>query len=130
MIEIKDLSKPVRLTVNIKSGDLMHAFLLETLKNNTDVDKMFNIWIENYLGLSKYNKTVAELYADYFMNNIDKVINRTELRGLNIVNGNRFKQIFTDKLQEILSILNYYGFILEDVELQGNSKAYKCVKKV
>ena len=48
-MEIKDLEKPARLTVTIENGKLLHAFLLQCINYNVDIDKQFNNWIKNFL---------------------------------------------------------------------------------
>lgn len=128
-MEIKDLNKPVKLTVNVESGKLMHAFLFETLKNDTDTDKMFNVWIKNYVGLSTGTKDLDELFAEYFMSNANKIITKTDLRGLSLVNGNKFKAIFDKLLDDIISILNANGYSLERVPINNGYMGFKCIQK-
>lgn len=130
MLEIKDFGKPVKLTVNVKSGEIMHAFLLETIKNNINPEELINLWIKNYLGLYVEKKTVSELYAEYFISNLDKTIYRTDLRGLNLISSNDFKKVFDNIFQEVVTILNHDGYNLEKLHLEGNSKAYKCTRRI
>ena len=50
-MEIKDLEKPAKLTVTVESGKLLHAFLLQCINDDVDIDKQFNTWIKNFLNI-------------------------------------------------------------------------------
>ena len=81
--------------------------------------------------IEKRKKSEIELYAEHIANNKDDIITRTDLRNLNIVNGNKFKKFFEEHFDEIKEILDdNYGLLLYPYEGGNKSlKAYQCVKK-
>lgn len=129
-MEIKDLNKPVKLTVTIESGKLLHAYLLETLKFNVDVDSQINNWIKSFLNV-KRPSTINEKYADYLANNKNEIITRTMLREQNFVNQNKFKKYFESNIEEINDILmTEYNLRLYDYKHPKNDsiKAFQLVR--
>lgn len=129
-MEIKDLEKPVKLSVTIESGKLLHAFLLQTIQLKCNVDEQFNTWIKNFLNIVTEEKTTADLFADYFMANCDKNITKMQLRALNFVNGNKFSRYFHSIYGEIVEILNENGYSLIEVSRTGTARTYKCTRGV
>ena len=81
--------------------------------------------------IEKRKKSEIELYAEHIANNKDDIITRTDLRNLNIVNGNKFKKFFEEHFDEIKEILDdNYGLLLYPYEGGNKSlKAYQVVKK-
>lgn len=81
--------------------------------------------------IEKRKKSEIELYAEHIANNKDDIITRTDLRNLNIVNGNKFKKFFEEHFDEIKEVLDdNYGLLLYPYEGGNKSlKAYQCVKK-
>ena len=81
--------------------------------------------------IEKRKKSEIELYAEYIANNKDDIITRTDLRNLNIVNGNKFKKFFEEHFDEIKEILDdNYDLLLYPYEGGNKSlKAYQVVKK-
>lgn len=81
--------------------------------------------------IEKRKKSEIELYAEHIANNKDDIITRTDLRNLNIVNGNKFKKFFEEHFDEIKEELEAnYGLLLYPYESGNKSlKAYQVVKK-
>lgn len=81
--------------------------------------------------IEKRKKSEIELYAEHIANNKDDIITRTDLRNLNIVNGNKFKKFFEEHFDEIKEELEAnYGLLLYPYEGGNKSlKAYQVVKK-
>lgn len=130
-MEIKDLEKPANLSVKVKTGKLLQVFLLECLKQNININDLFNHWIEKFLGITITKKSNIDIYAEYFADNSDKIITRTDLRSLNLVNANKFKKYFEENFLEIKSkVLNEYGYAIYDFKTKKNIKAYQLVKVV
>lgn len=128
---IKDLEKPVTLNVVVDNGKLLQLFLLKCVENNINVNKLFNIWIKKFLKLPVVDKTGVDIYAEYFANNADKIITRTDLRALNVVNANKFKKHFEENFSNIKNtVLKKYGYAIHDFKSKKNVKAYQLVKVV
>lgn len=81
--------------------------------------------------IEKRKKSEIELYAEHIANNKDDIITRTDLRNLNIVNGNKFKKFFEEHFDEIKEELEVnYSLLLYPYEGGNKSlKAYQVVKK-
>lgn len=81
--------------------------------------------------IEKRKKSEIELYAEHIANNKDDIITRTDLRNLNIVNGNKFKKFFEEHFDEIKEELEAnYSLLLYPYEGGNKSlKAYQVVKK-
>ena len=81
--------------------------------------------------IEKRKKSEIELYAEHIANHKDEIITRTDLRNLNIVNGNKFKKFFEEHFDEIKEELEAnYSLLLYPYEGGNKSlKAYQCVKK-
>lgn len=81
--------------------------------------------------IEKRKKSEIELYAEHIANNKDDIITRTDLRNLNIVNGNKFKKFFEEHFDEIKEEVEAtYGLLLYPYEGGNKSlKAYQVVKK-
>ena len=93
-----------------------------------DFYNLINSGLKNVI--EKRKKSEIELYAEHIANNKDDIITRTDLRNLNIVNGNKFKKFFDEHFDEIKEELeNSYGLLLYSYEGRGNSKSYQVVKK-
>lgn len=129
-MKINDLEKPANLTVKVKSGKLLQMFLFKCLEMNLNVNDQFNIWIAQFLGLSSNKKEKIDMYVEYMVNNSDKIITRTDLRNLHLVNGNKFKKYFEEHFEKIKFKLLDYGYTIKDAETKRNFKAYEVVKVV
>lgn len=81
--------------------------------------------------IEKRKKSEIELYAEHIANNKEDIITRTDLRNLNIVNGNKFKKFFEEHFDEIKEELEAnYSLLLYPYEGGNKSlKAYQVVKK-
>jgi hypothetical protein len=80
--------------------------------------------------IEKRKKSEIELYAEYIANHKDEIITRTDLRNLNIINGNKFKKFFEEHFDEVKEELeSSYSLMLYPYEGKGNVKAYQVVKK-
>ena len=81
--------------------------------------------------IEKRKKSEIELYAEHIVNHKDEIITRTDLRNLNIVNGNKFKRFFDEHFEEVKEELeSNYNLLLYPYEGGNKSlKAYQCVKK-
>ena len=128
-MEIKDLEKPAKLTVTVESGKLLHAFLLQCINLDIDVDKQFNNWIKSFLNVRKQS-TINEKYAHYLANNKNEIITRTMLREQNFVHQSKFKKYLEDNIEEINDILmTEYNLRLYDYQHPNNNsiKAFQLV---
>ena len=131
-MEIKDLEKPVKLTVKIENGKLLHAFLLQCINLNIDVDKQFNTWIKSFLNVRRQS-TINEKYANYLANNKNEIITRTMLREQNFVHQSKFKKYLEDNIEEINDILmTEYNLRLCDYQHPNNNsiKAFQLVSLI
>lgn len=131
-MEIKDLEKPVKLTVTVENGKLLHAFLLQCINYNVDIDKQFNNWIKNFLNIMTGEKTTADLFAEYFIKNCNKDVTKMELRALNFVQGSKFKDYYNSIYGQIVENLNERGYNLvkEATKYGGTSYTCKSIKEV
>ena len=127
-MEIKDLEKPVKLTVTIENGKLLHAFLLQCINLDIDVDRQFNTWIKSFLNVRRQS-TINEKYAHYLASNKNEIITRTMLREQNFVHQSKFKKYLEDNIEEINDILmSEYNLRLCDYQHPNNSiKAFQLV---
>ena len=127
-MEIKDLEKPVKLTVTIENGKLLHAFLLQCINLDIDVDRQFNTWIKSFLNVRRQS-TINEKYAHYLASNKNEIITRTMLREQNFVHQSKFKKYLEDNIEEINDILmSEYNLRLYDYQHPNNSiKAFQLV---
>ena len=128
-MEIKDLEKPVKLTVTVENGKLLHAYLLQCIKLDVDIDKQFNSWIKSFLNV-KRQSTINEKYAHYLANNKNEIITRTMLREQNFVHQSKFKKYLEDNIEEINDILmTEYNLRLCDYQHPNNNsiKAFQLV---
>lgn len=79
--------------------------------------------------LNERKKSEIEIYAEYMADNADKIITKTDLRQLNIVNGNKFKRFFDEHFEEIKEELeSVYGYSVYNFEGKKNVKAFQLVK--
>ena len=128
-MEIKDLEKPAKLTVTVENGKLLHAYLLQCIKLDIDIDKQFNTWIKSFLNVRKQS-TINEKYAHYLANNKNEIITRTMLREQNFVHQSKFKKYLEDNIEEINDILmTEYNLRLCDYQYPNNNsiKAFQLV---
>ena len=128
-MEIKDLEKPVKLTVKIENGKLLHAFLLQCINLDIDINKQFNTWIKSFLNVRKQS-TINEKYAHYLANNKNEIITRTMSREQNFVHQSKFKKYIEDNIEEINDILmSEYNLRLCDYQHPNNNsiKAFQLV---
>lgn len=81
--------------------------------------------------IEKRKKSEIELYAEYIANHKDEIITRTDLRNLNIINGNKFKKFFEEHFDEVKEELeSSYSLLLYPYENgKGNVRAFQVVKK-
>ena len=129
-MEIKDLEKPAKLTVTVENGKLLHAFLLQCIKLDIDIDRQFNTWIKNFLNIMTGEKTTADLFAEYFIKNCNKDITRMELRALNIIHGSKFKDYYNSIYGQIVENLKERGYNLTKTYGIGIKIYYTCTKDV
>ena len=128
-MEIKDLEKPAKLTVTIENSKLLHAYLLQCIKLDIDIDRQFNTWIKSFLNVRKQT-TINEKYAHYLANNKNEIITRTMLREQNFVHQSKFKKYLEDNIEEINDILmTEYNLRLCDYQHPNNNsiKAFQLV---
>ena len=79
--------------------------------------------------IEKRKKSEIEKYAEYMADNADKIITKTDLRQLNIVNGNKFKRFFDEHFEEIKEELeSVYGYSVYNFEGKKNVKAFQLIK--
>ena len=129
-MEIKDLEKPAKLTVTVENGKLLHAYLLQCIKLDIDIDRQFNTWIKSFLNVRRQS-TINEKYANYLANNKNEIITRTMLREQNFVHQSKFKKYLEDNIEEINDILmSEYNLRLCDYQHPNNNsiKAFQLVK--
>ena len=129
-MEIKDLEKPAKLTVTVENGKLLHAFLLQCINDDVDIDKQFNTWIKNFLNIMTGEKTTADLFAEYFIKNCNKDITRMESRSLNIIHGSKFKDYYNSIYGQIVENLKERGYNLTKTNGIGTKIYYTCTKDV
>ena len=81
--------------------------------------------------IEKRKKSEIEMYAEYIANHKEEVITRTDLRNLNIINGNKFKKFFEEHFDEVKEELeSSYSLLLYPYENgKGNVRAFQVVKK-
>lgn len=89
------------------------------------LDQQNNLYIKPFA--QNITNSDIELYAEYIANHKDDIITRMDLRKLNIVNSNKFKDFFEKHESEIKEELeNTHGLMLYPYENNKNMKAY-CV---
>ena len=128
-MEIKDLEKPAKLTVTIENGKLLHAYLLQCINLDIDINRQFNTWIKSFLNVRKQT-TINEKDAHYLANNKNEIITRTMLREQNFVHQSKFKKYLEDNIEEINDILmTEYNLRLCDYQHPNNNsiKAFQLV---
>ena len=125
-METKDLEKPVKLTVTFENGKLFHAYLLQCIKLDIDINRQFNAWIKDFLNIMTKEKTTADLFAEYFIKNCNKDITKMELRALNIVHGSKFKDCYNSIYCQIVEILNKKGYNLIKKTTKYGGTSYIC----
>lgn len=80
-----------------------------------------------YSILAERTMTEEENMANYFMNNQDKEINKTELKKQNFVPRASFPKWFDNSIQEVANILSDKGFSLISRK-EKKSEIFLCVK--
>ena len=79
--------------------------------------------------IDKKSLSTIDKFVNYFIENVNNTVTKTDLRATKFINGNKFKSFWDNNIDEIIQKVNLQGYKLYEVKGYKNSVSYLVQSK-